>query len=73
MAHTTADISGSASGVLNTFHQTGQSIGLALVTALTSGIHSYTGSFNAAMLVLLFYATIALLATSSIMLNKKRP
>lgn len=73
VAHTTADISGSASGVLNTFHQTGQSIGLALVTALTSGIHSYTGSFNAAMLVLLFYATIALLATSSIMLNKKRP
>lgn len=40
VSNTTPDIAGSASGVVNTFHQTGQSIGLAITIALTGSINS---------------------------------
>lgn len=66
VVNTTPDIAGSASGVVNTFHQTGQSVSLAITVALTGSIGSYAKSFNMAAGVMLIYAVIALIATSNI-------
>lgn len=66
VAGTTGEIAGSASGVVNTFHQTGQSTGLAITIALTHDISNPAASFNAAMLIIAGYAFISLLATAFI-------
>lgn len=72
VSHTTPDIAGSASGVVNTFHQTGQSTGLAIVVALTSNIAGYAASFDAAMRILLIYNIIALIATVLVAKTEKK-
>ncbi|WP_283621706.1 MFS transporter [Limosilactobacillus avium] len=72
VSNTTPDIAGSTSGVVNTFHQTGQSIGLAITIALTGSINSYAKSFNMAMVVLLVYTVVALLATTNIVRLQKK-
>lgn len=66
VANTTEDIAGSASGVVNTFHQTGQSMGLAITVALTNNIYNPVASFNTSMLIIAGYAFISLIATGFI-------
>lgn len=66
VAGTTGDVAGSASGVVNTFHQTGQSTGLAIAIALTHNISNPAASFNTAMLIIAGYAFISLIATTVI-------
>lgn len=62
VAHATPDIAGSASGVINTFHQTGQSIGLAVVVALTANVGAFAPAFNLSATILMGYAVVALVA-----------
>lgn len=62
IADTTLDIAGSASGVVNTFHQTGQSVGLAIVIAVTSSLSPFATVFNTAMIILMLYSLVSLVA-----------
>lgn len=64
IADTTLDIAGSASGVVNTFHQTGQSVGLAIVIAFTSSLSPFATVFNTAMIILMLYSLVSLVANA---------
>ena len=64
IADTTLDIAGSASGVVNTFHQTGQSVGLAVVTAVTSSLTPFARVFNVAMVILMIYSLLSLITNA---------
>lgn len=72
VAHATPDIAGAASGVINTFHQTGQSIGLAAVVALTANIGAFAPAFNNAAVVLAGYAVVALVAMLNVVRLERR-
>lgn len=72
VAHVTGDMAGSASGVINTFHQTGQSVGLAVVVALTANLKPYATAFNVSEAILMVYAVIAFLATLNIVRIERR-
>lgn len=72
VAHVTGDMAGSASGVINTFHQTGQSVGLAVVVALTANLKPYATAFNVSGAILMVYAVIAFLATLNIVRIERR-
>ncbi|MCT4410761.1 MFS transporter [Leuconostoc pseudomesenteroides] len=51
VAHTGPDVAGAASGVVNTTHQIGASVGLSLVIAITSGIKSPDILYQHAMFI----------------------
>lgn len=70
LANTDREIAGSASGVVNTIHQIGGSVGLSLVVALTSQISNAANSYHAALLIIASYLMIALLAASNILFQK---
>lgn len=69
-ANTDREIAGSASGVVNTIHQIGGSVGLSLVVALTSQISNAANSYHAALLIIASYLVVALLAASNILFQK---
>lgn len=70
LANTDREIAGSASGVVNTIHQIGGSVGLSLVVALTSQISNAANSYHAALLIIASYLVVALLAASNILFQK---
>ncbi|MFD1455597.1 MFS transporter [Levilactobacillus lanxiensis] len=69
VANTDSEIAGAASGVVNTVHQFGQSVGISVVVALTSGLHPFTTSYVTQLLIitaisgLSFLAALVLLAS----------
>lgn len=62
IANTTNEDAGAASGVVNTVHQVGGSIGLAIVIAISSMISGEISSYNIAMLIAIIFLVISLLA-----------
>ncbi|MFT9267263.1 hypothetical protein [Oenococcus sp.] len=72
IANTRADIAGSASGVVNTFHQIGNSFGLSLVTALTAQIKTPLNEFNHAFGVIALLMLFSLIASLGILLASLR-
>ncbi|MGR8825934.1 MFS transporter [Leuconostoc mesenteroides] len=61
VAHTGPEIAGAASGVVNTTHQIGSSVGLSLIVAMTSGIKSPAILYQHAMILDSLLVGIALL------------
>ncbi|WP_125714240.1 MFS transporter [Companilactobacillus kedongensis] len=61
VAHTTPELSGSASGVVNAVHQIGGSIGLSAVVALTAQYTAPAASYNMSMLWITVMSVIAML------------
>lgn len=62
VANTDPEIAGAASGVVNTVHQFGQSVGISLVVALTSGVHNFSTSYHDQLLIITLIAGLSLLA-----------
>ena len=62
VANTDPEIAGAASGVVNTVHQFGQSVGIAIVVALTSGVHNFSTSYHDQLLIITLIAGLSLLA-----------
>jgi len=62
VANTDPEIAGAASGVVNTVHQFGQSVGISLVVALTSGGHNFSTSYHDQLLIITLIAGLSLLA-----------
>ena len=62
IANITNEDTGAASGVVNTVHQVGGSIGLAIVIAISSMISGEISSYNIAMLIATIFLVISLLA-----------
>lgn len=71
VANTDPQIAGSASGVVNTVHQVGSSVGLSIVTLLTAGISSPIISFDHASWIMTTLMGIAVLAVVNIALDNK--
>lgn len=66
VANTTPEMTGSASGVVNTVHQIGGSIGLSIITALTSKITNPTMSYNKSMILITLFAAIVMIFSLAI-------
>ncbi|WP_203642386.1 MFS transporter [Levilactobacillus andaensis] len=62
VANTDPEIAGAASGVVNTVHQFGQSVGISVVVALTSGVHDFSTSYHDQLLIITLIAGLSLLA-----------
>lgn len=67
VANTDSKIAGAASGVVNTVHQFGQSVGMSLVVALTSHIAMPSATYRAEMMVIFVIVVIALIPTLGIL------
>lgn len=70
VANTRSDIAGAASGAVNTFHQIGGAVGLAIVSAIVSGIASPVDMINRAQWGMVVLAVITLLAGINILRGK---
>ncbi len=74
ISHTTANEAGSASGVVNTVHQLGGTIGFSIVIAISSLFSN--NSYNIGMIICTIFLIIALLCTIFLIIpnekNKKR-
>lgn len=64
------DIAGAASGVVNTVHQIGGAVGLAIVSEAVAGISSAVTSIDHAQWVMVILAVIMLLAGLNILRGK---
>lgn len=62
VAHTDPEIAGAASGVVNTVHQFGQSVGVSIVIALTSGGHNFSMSYHDQLLIISVISGLSLIA-----------
>ncbi|WP_261809668.1 MFS transporter [Levilactobacillus humaensis] len=62
VANTDPEIAGAASGVVNTVHQFGQSVGMSVVIALTSGVHNWSTSYREQLLIIAVIAGMSLIA-----------
>lgn len=71
IANTDRDIAGSASGVVNTIHQIGGSVGLSLVVALTSSISASAQAYRISLIIIAGYLVIALIAAINIIFKKR--
>lgn len=71
VANTTPEMTGSASGVVNTVHQIGGSVGLSIITALTSKITNPTVSYNQSMILITMFATIVMIFSIAIAMVSK--
>lgn len=71
VAHTTPELSGSASGVVNTIHQIGGSVGLSLIVALTSQFTVPAVSYNYSLVWMLILAIVAVLFSLGIVKGEK--
>ena len=72
VANTDPQIAGSASGVVNTVHQVGSSVGLSIVTLLTAGISSPVISFDHASWIMTTLMGIAVLEVINIIGSNNR-
>lgn len=70
VAGTTGDIAGAASGAVNTFHQIGGAVGLALVSGLVANIASPAESIDVAQLAMAGLMVVTLLAALNILRKK---
>lgn len=66
VANTDADIAGAASGVVNTVHQFGQSVGMSVVVALTSKVLDPAKSYRMQLILMTIIAGLGLIAAISI-------
>lgn len=64
------DIAGAASGVVNTVHQIGGAVGLAIVSEAVAGINSPSASIDKAQWIMVILAVIMLLAGLNILRGK---
>ena len=62
VANTDPEIAGAASGVVNTVHQIGQSVGIASVVALTSGVQGFSTSYIDQLLIITMISGLSLIA-----------
>lgn len=70
--NTTGAEAGAASGVVNTFHQIGQSTGLAITIALVGSIADPAVSFNRAVMILMMITFIAVIALGWLQIGQKQ-
>lgn len=70
VAGTSGDIAGAASGAVNTFHQIGGAVGLALVSGLVAGIDSPAASIDTAQFLMAGLLAVTLLAAVNILRGK---
>lgn len=74
VSNTTPEMSGSASGVVNTVHQIGGSVGLSIVVAMVSQYTDPAVSYNHAMIWITGITAIGLIFSLLIMyVNRKQP
>ncbi|WP_125761534.1 MFS transporter [Companilactobacillus hulinensis] len=62
VANTDPEIAGAASGVVNTVHQIGQSVGIATVVALTSGVHNFSASYIDQLIIITLISGLSFIA-----------
>lgn len=72
VANTDPEIAGAASGVVNTVHQFGQSIGIAIVVALTSRVHDYSRDYRDQLLIITVIAGLSIIAAFVLMGSTSR-
>ncbi|APX73201.1 MFS transporter [Companilactobacillus allii] len=72
VAHTTPKLSGSASGIVNTVHQIGGSVGLSAVVALTSQYKGPVTSYNMSMVWITVISAIAMICAIGIIQADKK-
>ncbi|WP_317766461.1 MFS transporter [Pediococcus ethanolidurans] len=71
VANTDANIAGAASGVVNTVHQFGQSVGMSVVVSLTSSIKTPASSYHYQLLIITVIAFLSLIASIWLKLSTK--
>lgn len=72
VSHTTPELSGAASGVVNTIHQIGGSVGLSLIVMLTSQIKVAADSYNQSLVWMMVLTIVALIFAIGILKGEKR-
>jgi len=72
VANTDPEIAGAASGVVNTVHQFGQSVGISVVVALTSGVHNFSTSYLDQLLVISAISGLSLIAALVLLESEKQ-
>ncbi len=72
VANTDPEIAGAASGVVNTVHQFGQSVGISAVVALTSGVHNGVTSYIMQLLIISAISVLSLVAAFVLQSRKHR-
>lgn len=70
IAHTTVNEAGAASGVVNTVHQVGGSIGFSIVIAISNLFLNH--SYNIGMIICTIFLVIALLSTSFLIIPNEK-
>ncbi|WP_238704072.1 MFS transporter [Companilactobacillus mishanensis] len=73
VAHTTPEMSGSASGVVNAIHQIGGSVGLSVVVALTASYIQPTAAYNVQMIWITILSAVAVLFSLGIIKGEGQP
>jgi EmrB/QacA subfamily drug resistance transporter len=71
VAHTTPELSGSASGVVNAVHQIGGSVGLSIVVALTSSVIHPAAAYNTQLIWITVLSAIAVIFSLGIIRGEK--
>ncbi|MCJ8185210.1 MFS transporter [Lactiplantibacillus pentosus] len=71
VANTDADIAGAASGVVNTVHQFGQSVGMSIVVAMTSGFNNPATSDHYQLLIIAVIFMLSFIASLGIQTKKQ--
>ena len=71
VANTDADIAGAASGVVNTVHQFGQSVGMSIVVAMTSGFNNPATSYHYQLLIIAVIFILSFIASLGIQRKKQ--
>lgn len=71
VANTDPQIAGAASGVVNTVHQFGQSVGMSVVIAMTSSVHSPSASYHNQLLIIAVIAGLSLIAALTLQRSQK--
>mgnify|MGYP003362621629 FL=1 len=72
VANTDPEIAGAASGVVDTVHQFGQSVGVSVVIALTSSVHDFSASYHAQLLIIATIAGLSLMAALVLLADRNR-
>ncbi|HIY92499.1 MAG TPA: MFS transporter [Candidatus Companilactobacillus pullicola] len=70
VANTDADMAGAASGVVNTIHQFGQSVGMSVVVAMTSHINNPSTSYHYQLLIISVIFILSFVASLGIQTKK---
>lgn len=71
VANTNAELSGAASGVVNTLHQIGGSMGLAIVVAIASKSNNITNYYHTSMVVTSLFLLVMLIICLTLIPSKR--